>query len=65
MTIRIAIATIIGCTLALAAIGGSIGFGVGGLAPSYYRAVFRGGTDPWFDPVAVGLSQGLTWWILF
>jgi hypothetical protein len=43
-----------------AAIGALIGFLLGKAAPGYYRSVFGGGSDPLFDPVAVGLGQGLT-----
>ncbi|WP_020472973.1 hypothetical protein [Zavarzinella formosa] len=60
MTIRSVIATIIGCTLLLAMIGGGIGYGLGVIAPGYYRGVFSKGREPGFDPVSVGLGQGLT-----
>lgn len=30
------------------------------MMPGYYRSVFGAGSDPIFDPVAVGLGQGLT-----
>ena len=59
VTIRAAIATIATCTTLLAAIGGGVGWVIGTCAPGYYRAVFRGGTEPWFDPVSVGVGQGL------
>jgi len=38
----------------------SIGAALGKYVPSYYRTVFRHGSDPDFDPVAVGIGQGLT-----
>jgi hypothetical protein len=60
MTIRSAIATIVGCTLLLAAVGAGVGYGLGTFAPEYYRSVFRGGWEPGFDPVSVGVGQGLT-----
>lgn len=60
MTIRRAIATIFGCILAGAAFGGGIGYGIGKLAPGYYLTVFRGGIEPGFDPVSVGIGLGLT-----
>lgn len=47
-----------------AALGGGAGTGIGWLLgtqmPNYYRSVFMGGSDPNFDPVAVGIGQGLT-----
>jgi hypothetical protein len=60
MTIRIAVATVFGCTLLGAAIGVSLGYALGTLAPGYYRTVFRSGREPWFDPVSVGVGEGLT-----
>lgn len=43
-----------------AAIGALIGYLLGKAMPGYYRSVFGGGSDASFDPVAVGLGQGLT-----
>lgn len=60
MTIRIAVATIVGCTLLIAAIGASVGYALGTLAPGYYRSVFRNGREPGFDPISVGVGEGLT-----
>jgi len=60
MSILGAIATITGSTVALAGIGGVLGWSLGTYAPGYYRGVFRNGDDPSFDPVAVGVGQGLT-----
>jgi hypothetical protein len=60
MTVRSAIATIVGCTLLVAAIGVTVGYALGALAPGYYRSVFRSGREPGFDPVSVGVGQGLT-----
>jgi len=60
MKIRSAIATIAAFTLILAVIGGGIGWALGTFAPGYYRSVFRDGNQPWFDPVSVGLGQGVT-----
>lgn len=60
MTIRSAIATIAACTAMLAGIGGGTGWALGTFAPGYYRSVFRNGNEPWFDPVSVGVGQGLT-----
>ena len=61
MTIRVAIATILGCALLLAGIEGGIGYGLGRFVPGYYRGVFgitRPG--PWFDPPSVGFGLGVT-----
>ncbi len=61
MTIRRAIGTILSCTLMLAMIGAGIGYGIGVLAPGYYRTVFfRSGREPGFQPVSVGVGLGLT-----
>lgn len=60
MTITRAFATLVGCTLLLAVIGGGIGYALGRFVPAYYRSVFEDGHDPRFDPVSVGLGQGLT-----
>src|SRR5262249_21201796 len=60
MTIRNAVATVVGCTLLFAAIGATIGYGLGALRPGYYRTVYRVGREPWFDPVSVGIGQGVT-----
>src|SRR5687767_1012196 len=60
MTIIRAIATLVACTLLLAAVGGGIGYALGRFVPGYYRGVFRGGNHPLFDPVSVGVGQGLT-----
>jgi hypothetical protein len=43
-----------------AAIGWAIGLGIGLCCPDYYRDVFEGGRSPEFNPVAVGVGQGLT-----
>jgi len=52
-----------------AVIGGLIGLGIGAalgsFVPGYYRSVFFGGSDPTFDPVAVGIGQGLTQGVVF
>jgi len=60
MKIPSAIATFVGCTVLGAGIGGGIGYALGKLAPGYYRSVFVGGNEPSFDPVAVGIGQGVT-----
>ncbi len=60
MTVRSAIATIVGCTLLVGAIGASVGYGLGTFAPGYYRSVCRSSREPWFDPVSVGVGYGLT-----
>jgi hypothetical protein len=47
-----------------AILGGLIGLGlgtaIGTLFPDYYRTVFSGGDSPSFNPLAVGMAQGLT-----
>lgn len=56
----IAVATIAACTMLFAGLGAVIGWALGRFTPGYYRSVFRGGDEPWFDPVSVGVGQGLT-----
>jgi hypothetical protein len=49
--------------------GGLIGLGIGAalgtFVPGYYRSVFSRGNDPNFDPIAVGIGQGLTQGVVF
>ncbi len=45
--------------------GTGIGVALGSLVPEYYRSVFPRGDDPTFDPVAVGIGQGLTQGVVF
>ncbi|MHB1036726.1 MAG: hypothetical protein ACYC35_07200 [Pirellulales bacterium] len=42
----------------LAAVGAFLGFGLGVLAPDYYRGVFGGGEQLDFNPVDVGIGLG-------
>ncbi len=64
MTIRMAVSTLVCCTLLFAGTGAAGGFLLGEFAPEYYRTVFYGGRDPGFDPVSKGvmlrLVQGTT-----
>jgi hypothetical protein len=46
--------------IAFAASGGAIGYSLGLLSPTYYRAVFEFGRSPDFDPAQAGLGLGLT-----
>ncbi|QDV27578.1 hypothetical protein Q31a_59700 [Aureliella helgolandensis] len=59
----------LGAVFGAAGVGGVLGLlvgaGLGTFAPGYYRSVFAGGTSPTFDPVAVGIGQGLTQGIVF
>jgi hypothetical protein len=52
-----------------AALGGLAGLGIGAAlgqaVPGYYRSVFPNGTDQHFDPIAVGIGQGLTQGVVF
>ncbi len=48
-------------SVALGALTGALmGAGIGTFLPGYYRSVFSNGKSPDFDPVAVGIGQGLT-----
>lgn len=53
------VATVAGCSLLFAVIGGGIGLGVGLFNPDHYRRVFRDGQVSGFDPVSSGASAGL------
>lgn len=46
--------------LAFALGGGLIGYALAVILPGYYRGVFSGGREPWFDPVGVGIGLGLS-----
>jgi hypothetical protein len=57
---------IVAGTMIVGAIGGTaIGTLLGLFLPGYYRSVFGGGNMPGFDPVAVGIGQGLSQGIVF
>jgi hypothetical protein len=51
---------VFGCTIAGSTLGLTAGAALGTFAPGYYRAVFSNGGEPHFDPVAVGIGQGVT-----
>ena len=57
--------TVFGSAFLGGAIGLAIGAALGVFVPGYYRSVFVGGNSPGFDPVAVGIGQGLTQGIVF
>ena len=52
-----------------AGVGGVLGLGIGAalgaFVPDWDRSVFRGGADAHFDPIAVGIGQGLTQGVVF
>ena len=58
-----------GAVFASALVGGVLGLlmgaALGSMMPAYYRSVFAGGDSPNFDPVAVGIGQGLTQGVVF
>ena len=54
------VAIVFACALIGGLIGAGIGAALGSFLPSYYRSVFSGGQTPNFDPLAVGIGQGLT-----
>lgn len=60
MSVRIAVAIIAICPLIFAAMGAGFGWMLGTYLPGYYRAVFRGGDEPGFDPLQAGIGLGLT-----
>lgn len=51
---------VFGCACLGGILGLGIGAALGSIVPGYYRSVFRGGADAHFDPIAVGIGQGLT-----
>lgn len=59
------VATVFGCVLLGGLLGLLIGAGLGSFAPGNYRSVFSHGSDPGFDPLAVGIGQGLTQGVVF
>jgi hypothetical protein len=59
MTTVRALLTVAACTAVSAAVGLGLGYGVGRLAPNFYRALFYRGDAPDFDPVDVGIGSGL------
>ncbi len=58
-------AAVFGCTILGGLLGLAIGAALGTLVPGYYRSVFSGGHLPGFDPVAVGIGQGLSQGVVF
>ena len=56
---------VVASTVAGALAGTAIGFCLGKFAPGYYRSVFWAGQLQDFDPVAVGIGQGLTQGLAF
>jgi hypothetical protein len=60
MTLRSAFATLLVSTIFFTSIGACLGFSLAKLTPGYYRMVFKGGGEPDFDPVGVGIGLGLT-----
>jgi hypothetical protein len=54
------ISIVLGATAACGLGGLGIGAALGTWVPNYYRSVFNASRRPDFDPVAVGIGQGLT-----
>lgn len=59
------VAVVSGCVCLGGVLGLGIGAALGAIVPGYYRSVFRSGSDAHFDPIAVGIGQGLTQGVLF
>tara|TARA_R110002049_G_scaffold305056_3_gene501137 strand:+ start:89733 stop:90083 length:351 start_codon:yes stop_codon:yes gene_type:complete len=53
-------AIVFGSSIAGGVLGLAIGATLGYFVPGYYRSVFSGGDLPGFDPMAVGIGQGIT-----
>ena len=58
MTLKTALGTVLIWTAVFACLGAAVGATLGTVAPGYYRAVFRGGNSPEFQPLAVGVGLG-------
>lgn len=54
------VAVVFGCAGLGGVMGLAMGAALGTFAPGYYRSLFQDGGEPHFDPVAVGIGQGLT-----
>lgn len=52
--------TVFASTLFFLALGGATGYYLGRYQPGYYRSVFSNGDEATFDPLAVGIGQGVT-----
>ena len=59
------VGTVFGSATLGGIIGCAVGMMMGKLVPGYYRSIFNGGDQPGFDPVAVGIGQGLSQGIAF
>ena len=59
MTIKKGIATILGCGIGGAAIGGALGYAIGVLAPGAYIGMFRLPPDGEIAPTEIGLGLGI------
>jgi hypothetical protein len=64
-TLIASIAAVFGSAFLGGLLGLGIGAALGSFVPGYYRSVFGGGDNPHFDPVAVGIGQGLTQGVVF
>jgi len=60
MNIQKAFLLVVSTTLVFTFFGGLVGFCLGRFLPNYYRIIFRSGGDVDFDPLAIGVGQGLT-----
>ncbi len=60
MTVAKGFSIIILSSLAFALGGTLIGYILAVTIPGYYRAVYRSGDEPWFDPLQVGVGLGAT-----
>ena len=60
MSVREMLTLLISSTLFFTGLGGFVGFALGKFLPAYYRSIFRNGQSEDFDPLAVGIGQGLT-----
>ena len=54
------VVVVFGCAVIGGLFGLVTGAALGSFLPGYYRSVFSNGHDPNFDPIAVGMGQGLT-----
>lgn len=60
MNLPRAVSVVVGSIVVGALAGAGVGFVLGKFLPDYYRNLLVHGREPGFDPLAVGIGQGLT-----
>ena len=60
MKYRKAFTFLISLSITFSILGGAIGYIIGSKFPQYYKSVFFNGQSSDFDPIAVGIGQGIS-----